>query len=1700
MMFRSLNATCDVSVMHIHSMFRLLKVRKLMITNYFALRFAMRIKSNFEWLIVGLLMLLPLLSMAQTNGVTDANAKLAREQIQMAQTAHHSGDEKSAMQKVDEALRLDPKSISAMLWKVDLHGRLKEYQQAVQWAKTALEIDPKNESALSNNCWNLVLLKNLEDAEQSCRRVLELSSFDYSANVNLGHIFLIRGREEQAYALYRSGLWHIENESDLRNGPILDFTVLRDIYGRLSVFDPAEQWFKLHGPRWVVRDAPANASAEHFAQAVDKQPEKVSHWVNLCWYQLLAGNTDAAGACASARELESMDVSAQLTTAYVAWFAGDQDAARRWLKRAAMLSKSHQELQARFDIDITVLRLNLSASNADLLVLWMKSAIDEYLQKRTSAQNMLLESAIQQTKDLKERGFRKPGSKHEREFQHGALARYFRAIGAQFEVEALLDLLMKTSNDKSKKETPAIVKKRDAFTCPASLSLEEADKTWRDLDVTPDAPEWQQIGECMKIHLLPAYSFKVPVVIQESYPDLIALSLTCKTCDFLNLTLEKVKQIRRQVLRGQAANLVLLNGTIDLLDELSDESERYLDNRRGWLSPNELRAQLDLAPNIRSHTKMYLQAAHDVHRGAYRDALIKLQSAINMLDFGPDRFSDSVDADEALFRFTYHLAVAFTAAASGDIDSASIHLRAGSLSQLSELRKALPRHKSKTPRAAASASDALVEIGNSGWFVVKGHPMQMAEEFIGSTQIHVMESKSIAEAWNLRVEAARRFIKSSNESLEWVAESESQVSDALDRTQLAQLSPTLVVNHGCDGPRSAKVKVLDDAVTVCSVGGVTLRRFNVASDSSELLVTGNFLVESGRDDAIASGDYGMISRRTVLGTNWFDLRTGFRNVKDIQADFSTTSLALAGVMSKVERFRRPSDAKITKYQSLMVDSVLTRLTADNLIYQEFVNDYRTGQRRLSDVCGAGKPTPKGIFASGRIVHCDSSFAIFDAGSMDFVHMPYDSASLDALQQTQAMRIARDTLWTIDNKASHVTALDRSSGRIRAVMSVGRKLGKGSMAVMAGSYLSIADEYSVMLFNAEGHSLKPFYHYSGNPLGVVVDEALGLAAAWFTGGGGFVWSIADGSLQWVMNGAGPMKFDGELLLSVSKGTLRTFKARTGEGIFSIGINAFDVHTLLGTMNRLMLISDNSLEVWAIDTAGRTSKRIFTYNSFDGGEWVVSDPEGRFDTGDLESMPHLHWVMPDDPFTPVPLEAFMKDYYEPRLLARILAGEKFKAVRPLTSLNRTQPEVQITSVKPDSSDTSLVTVTVSAAGATKSYLQGEKEVPRPTAVHDLRLFRDGQVVAYADGKLADNKGSAFSKTFTVRLPAAKAGKDVVFSAYAFNDDRVKSETVRSTYKAPSSIAALKGKAYVISMGVNSHDNPAWNLNFAANDARLVSRTVSEKLAKSTQHQEVVAITLISDGVNKQASKAAMKAILDRMSGKPLDAAATALLQTIKGADKLQIATPDDLVLLSFSGHGFADDSGNFYLIPQDTGSGTGKNVTAALRQHSISSEELSQWLRDVDAGDMSMIVDACQSAASVQGNDFKPGPMGSRGLGQLAFDKGMRILAASQSDEEALEDGRIQQGLLSYALVRDGLDKQKADYKPADRKITLDEWLNYGVSRVPSLADDVKAGKLTAVKGAIPVSADGKQKKASNQQPALFDFAKGRKEVVLDVGLK
>jgi uncharacterized caspase-like protein len=349
-------------------------------------------------------------------------------------------------------------------------------------------------------------------------------------------------------------------------------------------------------------------------------------------------------------------------------------------------------------------------------------------------------------------------------------------------------------------------------------------------------------------------------------------------------------------------------------------------------------------------------------------------------------------------------------------------------------------------------------------------------------------------------------------------------------------------------------------------------------------------------------------------------------------------------------------------------------------------------------------------------------------------------------------------------------------------------------------------------------------------------------------------------------------------------------------------------------------------------------------------------------------------------------------------------------------------------------------------------------------------------------------------------------VVFTAYAFNEDRVKSETTPPwPYQPSADMVKRKPKAYVITVGINGYQNRRWDLEFAEKDAQDISAAL-----RHIKDYEVVSVTLVSDaplatGQVNQATKANIRAVLGLLAGRSDRLG----LSGIEHVDELQKATPDDLVILSFSGHGYTVTNGAFYLLPSDAN--PDNKISPTSLPSFISSEELSEWLRNVDAGQMAMIIDACHSAASVNAPGFKPGPMGDRGLGQLAYDKGMRILAASQADDVALEIHDLHQGLLTYALVQEGLKPGKDGKLPAagdNGQVTLEGWLKYGEQRVPSLYEDAKAGKIKAVqykynpqqkirsRDPNPNPAFFDQVIQHAQTPSLFDFHKQSTNVILN----
>ncbi len=415
-----------------------------------------------------------------------------------------------------------------------------------------------------------------------------------------------------------------------------------------------------------------------------------------------------------------------------------------------------------------------------------------------------------------------------------------------------------------------------------------------------------------------------------------------------------------------------------------------------------------------------------------------------------------------------------------------------------------------------------------------------------------------------------------------------------------------------------------------------------------------------------------------------------------------------------------------------------------------------------------------------------------------------------------------------------------------------------------------------------------------------------------------------------------------------------------------------------------------------------------------DWMLTTPDGRFDTSRLDEIEEVHWVMPHEPFNPEAVEVFMRYFYEPRLLTRLLSADDFEAIPDLAKMNRAQPKVKIKEVVPVKADTVRVIVEVAdGLSETQTNAQGQ---PMRSGVYDVRLFRNGQLVGYSTppdklAQLAQQKGSQkFTEEVTawqqanrisidastrkalltfdnVKVPQHAEKSRILFSAYAFNEDRVKSLTDRFYYDLPPAAQPSKGRAYIISVGVSAFENAAFNLEFADNDARAMRTAIEKDLLAVGHFSEVVPITLTSDYqrqgekllvTEKLATKANFEKVLMRLSNRnqpandtaakpaivatatpvatktpsrgrrpppktrpsppspaPANTAVTAPVANsgIPNFDKLRPATPDDLVLILFSSHGYADRAGNFYLIPYDTGAGTEKVFTETVRQRSI-----------------------------------------------------------------------------------------------------------------------------------------------------------------------
>ncbi|HSE24192.1 MAG TPA: caspase family protein, partial [Pyrinomonadaceae bacterium] len=509
-------------------------------------------------------------------------------------------------------------------------------------------------------------------------------------------------------------------------------------------------------------------------------------------------------------------------------------------------------------------------------------------------------------------------------------------------------------------------------------------------------------------------------------------------------------------------------------------------------------------------------------------------------------------------------------------------------------------------------------------------------------------------------------------------------------------------------------------------------------------------------------------------------------------------------------------------------------------------------------------------------------------------------------------------------------------------------------------------------------------------------------------------------------------DGNKLASASADrSVIVWDLQTGLKIHQLQGSIDAVTSVVFSQNSKWILSasyDGTILLWQAAT-GKLMATLISIPASD--DWLVVTPDGLFD-GSSDSWDRVVWRFDQSTFNVVPVEAFFNEFFYPGVLAEILADQNPKASEDIAQKDRRQPSVSLAATAGPNPRNITVDITLRASPPEKNH-------PQEGGARDLRLFRNGLLIRAWRGDLIQD-----TKATTIKATVPIIAGENKFVAYAFNDDNVKSTDANLIITGPASLQR-KGTAYLLMIGVEHYENAEYNLRYSAADVAEMEMQLKSQQEIVGTYNPVVTIPLI-DG---DATKANILLALEHLSGRNtevLPARAPAVLSRIKPAQ------PEDAVLVYFSGHGVADNN-HFFLIPHDLGymgqrSKLNETGFELILKHGISDDELETALQPLDADQLLLVIDACYSGQAVESTERRRGPMNTKGLAQLAYEKGMYVLTASQNMEVAFEAEAFKHSYLAYALLEEGLKAGAADDN-GDKYIFLEEWFDYANRRVPQL---------------------------------------------------
>ncbi len=131
------------------------------------------------------------------------------------------------------------------------------------------------------------------------------------------------------------------------------------------------------------------------------------------------------------------------------------------------------------------------------------------------------------------------------------------------------------------------------------------------------------------------------------------------------------------------------------------------------------------------------------------------------------------------------------------------------------------------------------------------------------------------------------------------------------------------------------------------------------------------------------------------------------------------------------------------------------------------------------------------------------------------------------------------------------------------------------------------------------------------------------------------------------------------------------------------------------------------------------------------------------------------------------------------------------------------------------------------------------------------------------------------------------------------------------------------------------------------------------------------------------------------------------------------PEDVGVIFYSGHGWADPSGEFFLLPVDAVANSSQRTIETIQQLGIPAKAIKQFCQEALPCRLAIFLDACHSGATdVAGLAKVSAARDNLGRQLARSDCGVVLVASSKGSQDSREDDRLKAGFFTRALV-DGL---------------------------------------------------------------------------------